>query len=68
MSSSFNPAGLPQSVITIGGRWRALREGIKMNVFLGRERYYPPVSDTARWAEMDAGSLVATAFAAGQGG
>lgn len=54
MNLPYNPAGLPQSVITIGPVCRQMREGIGMNVFLGRDRYYPPVSDTARWAEIGA--------------
>lgn len=54
MNVPYNPAGLPQSVITIGPVCRQMREGIGMNVFLGRDRYYPPVSDTARWAEIGA--------------
>lgn len=30
-----------------------MREGIGFNVFLGRDRYYPPTSETQRWAEIE---------------
>lgn len=51
---AYRPDRCPQSVIEVGASSRTLREGIGMNVFLGRDRYYPPVSDARRWAQIEA--------------
>ena len=48
----YNPAGLPQIVFTVGAPSRTMTEGIGMNAFLARERYYPPTSDKPRWQQI----------------
>ncbi len=48
----YNPAGLPQIVFSIGEPHRTMAEGIGMNAFLGRDRYYPQTTDKARWEQI----------------
>jgi hypothetical protein len=48
----YNPASLPQIVFSVGGPRRKMAEGIGANAFLGRNRYYPPTSDTKRWEQI----------------
>jgi hypothetical protein len=50
----YLPDQLPQSVLVVENPKRVMREGVGMNVFLGRGRYYPPSSDTRRWEEIGA--------------
>lgn len=50
----FLPGSLPQMAITIGPVRRTLREGIGVNVFLGREATYPPLAAQDRWQEIGA--------------
>ena len=48
----YNPASLPQIVFSIDGPVRQMAEGIGMNAFLGRDRYYPKTVDQARWEQI----------------
>lgn len=48
----FDPEKLPQSAIFVGEPLRTLREGIGVNVFLGRERNCPPTSRADLWEQM----------------
>lgn len=50
----FYPGSHPQIVFRVTPQAREIAEGIGFNVFLGRERYYPPTTDTARWKEIEA--------------
>jgi len=50
----FYPGSHHQIAFRIGSESREMAEGIGFNVFLGRDRYYPPTSDSARWKEIEA--------------
>ncbi len=52
MKEDYNPASLPQIVFSFGNPVRTLAEGIGMNAFLGRDRYYPKTTDSARWEQI----------------
>jgi len=51
---SWDPSRLPQQVFFPGAPVGKMREGIGVNVFLGRERYYPPTCEGKRWKEIGA--------------
>lgn len=48
----YNPAALPQVVFSVGNPVRKMAEGIGMNAFLARERYYPQSTDQERWDQI----------------
>jgi hypothetical protein len=48
----FDPQKLPQSAVFIGEPLRTLREGVGVNIFLGRERNCPPTSRADLWEQM----------------
>ncbi|MEI6033323.1 MAG: hypothetical protein WCS65_03455 [Verrucomicrobiae bacterium] len=48
----YNPGSLPQIVFSVGNPVRTMSEGIGMNAFLGRDRYYPQTSDHVRWEQI----------------
>lgn len=50
----YRPDQLPQSVIAVGPVERVIKEGIGVNVFLGRDRYYPPTAHQAAWHRIEA--------------
>ena len=50
----FYPGSHPQIVFRVGPESREIAEGIGFNVFLARDHYYPPTSDSARWKEIEA--------------